>query len=451
LPLPDSFPEPCRPGHPARQMLVQEIRGLAASPAPWILFVVVSLLVGYSFIQAVDLFARASRTARSYPELAAGMNPLDGIFVPTFGAYYLAQTLLLPFVAIRLIGLDKQSGVLKLLLQLPLSPVLLGGLKILAMGIVWGISMIPAGLALIMWQAQGGHVYYPEIAGLILGHGLYALTVITLAMFAAAITNALPTAAICCLSVTLGSWVIDFAAAGHGGLLGALGGFSLTSRLREFETGLLSLSGGAAFLLPALLFFSLTVIWLHPGRRPVVKIGKSLAVTAGLAIGAWIIWAVPGSLDVTENHRHSFSVTDTRALGQLSEPLTITVHLDPRDSRLHDLSRDLLGKLRRSVSDLKIKIVSPASGGMFQAAEDDKYGLIEITCHGKTDQSYSNSAGEILPIIYHLAGIQVVSEAAPVYPGYPLVTDAAAGGWGFYLLLPLLFAGAGIYSYRGKW
>jgi len=91
------------------------------------MLIIVSWLVGYSFIQAVDLFSQASRTAVSFPELARGMNVLDGIFVPTFGAYYLSESLLLPFVAIRLIGLDKQSGALKLLLQLPLSPLSLYG------------------------------------------------------------------------------------------------------------------------------------------------------------------------------------------------------------------------------------------------------------------------------------------------------------------------------------
>ncbi len=62
------------------------------------MFIIVSLLVGYSFFQAVDLFSQASRTALSYPEMASGMNPLEGIFMPTFGAYYLSQTLLQPFV-----------------------------------------------------------------------------------------------------------------------------------------------------------------------------------------------------------------------------------------------------------------------------------------------------------------------------------------------------------------
>ena len=153
------------PGYPlTRFVLAQEIRSLLVSPALWIMLIIVSWLVGYSFIQAVDLFSQASRTAISFPELARGMNVLDGIFVPTFGAYYLSETLLLPFVAIRLIGLDKQSGALKLLLQLPLSPLSLCGIKIIAMGLIWLLSLLPAALVLIFWHNLGGHLFLPEIA-----------------------------------------------------------------------------------------------------------------------------------------------------------------------------------------------------------------------------------------------------------------------------------------------
>ncbi len=86
----------------SRVLLMQEIRALLVSPALWGMLIILSLLVGHSFIQAVELFSQASRTALPYPELAGGMNPLEGIFVPTFGAYYLVETLLLPFVIIRL-------------------------------------------------------------------------------------------------------------------------------------------------------------------------------------------------------------------------------------------------------------------------------------------------------------------------------------------------------------
>src|ERR1700730_17369145 len=74
-----------------------------------------------SFIQTVDLFSAASRTAIERPELAGGMTTLDGVLAPTLGAFYLATTLLFPFVAIRALGHEKQTGALKLAMQLPVS------------------------------------------------------------------------------------------------------------------------------------------------------------------------------------------------------------------------------------------------------------------------------------------------------------------------------------------
>ncbi len=445
MPLPDTISRP----RLAWLILIQEVRGLLMSPALWTMLIVVSLLVGYSFLQAVDLFSRASRTALSYSELARGMNPLEGIFVPMFGAYYLSQTLLLPFIAIRLVGLDKQSGVLKLLLQLRLSTFSLCSLKIVAMGLVWGISMIPAAVALTFWYQLGGHIFVPELAVLLAGHGLYSLVVITMAMFAATISDSLPTAAMLCLAATLGLWVLDFAASGHGGILGILGRFSLTGMLRQFENGLLSTGYVTVFLALAILFFMLTVIWLHPGRRLSAKTGKSVVAMGLLGIGTAMVILSPRYMDVTENRRHSFNPAATRALRQLTGPLTMTIHLDAQDSRLLDLEQGVLARLRRSVQKLNIQYTPSLSTGLFQAAGSDKYGLIQYEYGGKNDQSYSNSEDEILSIIYHLAGIKVVPDPVPDYKGYPLVADVSGSRWWFYLYLPLIFLCIGGYRYLG--
>jgi len=75
------------------------MRELATGSSLWVLLLLLSPLVGYSFIQAVALYAEASRPALSIPELARQLSPFDGILVPTFGGFYLAITLLFPFIA----------------------------------------------------------------------------------------------------------------------------------------------------------------------------------------------------------------------------------------------------------------------------------------------------------------------------------------------------------------
>ena len=429
----------------ARLVLVQEIRSLLLSPALWTMLIIVSVLVGYSFMEAVSLFSQASRTALKYPELAAGMSPLAGIFVPTFGAYYLSQTLLLPFIAIRSIGLDKYNGTLKLLMQLPLSPLKLCGVKLCAMTLVWIASLIPASLALVLWQTAGGHIYWPELLCLLAGHGLYSLTIITLAMFAATVSDSLPTAAMFCLAVTLGSWVLDFAASGKTDLIAFLGNFSFTAMLRQFENGLFTSTYVISFLSVTFFFFFLTVVWLPPGRAVRQKIILSLACVAGFVLINLGAQQAPKYVDLTENKNHSFAKGYVKALRQLQHPLTITVNLDPQDSRLLDLQQDVLGKLQRTVPDLRILYKNEGESGLFSKEKNEDYGLILYSYENRKDKSYSNSQEEILPLIFNLAGIQYVQQKNQEPHGYPLVTEIDSGKILFYCFLPLFFLGSAVF------
>ena len=424
-----------------RLVLIQEIRSLLISPALWTMLIIVSSLVGYSFMQAVALFSQASKTALDYPELATGMSPLVGIFVPTFGAYYLSQTLLLPFIAIRAIGLDKYNGTLKLLLQLPLSSFKLCGVKLAAMILVWLASLIPALLALVLWQKAGGHIFWPEIFCLLTGHALYSVTVITLAMFAATISDSLPTAAMFCLAATLGSWVLDFAASGKGDFIALLGNFSFTGMLRQFENGLLSSTYLISFLSIAVFFFLLTVFWLPPGKPNKQKIAATLACITGFVVINWASQQAPRFLDLTENKLHSFSPEYSQALQQLDKPLTITINLDVQDSRLLDLQQDVLGKLQRTVPHLLVRYNNNGTSGLFSKENNEDYGLIQYNYANKMDTSYSNSQEEILPIIFNLAGITPAKAVISTPRGYPLVTEIIKGNILFYGILPLFFLG----------
>src|SRR5436189_4170689 len=102
-----------------RPLLVKEVREVLSGRALWTMLLILCPLVGYSFFQAVALYGEASSAARDQPLLATSLSPLDGILVPTFGALYIAVTLLFPFVAIRTLGREKESGALRLLVQLP--------------------------------------------------------------------------------------------------------------------------------------------------------------------------------------------------------------------------------------------------------------------------------------------------------------------------------------------
>jgi ABC-2 type transport system permease protein len=110
--------------------------------------------------------------------MAAGLNPFDGVIIPTFGSMYLTLTLLFPFVAIRTVSEDKQSGALRLLLQMPLQSRALLPSKVVAMLFAWLLVELPGLLTLVLWRFYGGHLCAPEVLCLLLGQFLYGTIVI---------------------------------------------------------------------------------------------------------------------------------------------------------------------------------------------------------------------------------------------------------------------------------
>src|SRR5216684_1723448 len=101
-------------------------------------------LVGFSFLQAAALYGEANSSARESPVLASSLSPLDGILVPTLGGFYLGVTLLFPFVAIRVISNEKETGALRLLMQLPYNVSTLCATKLAAVLFAWAAAGVPA-------------------------------------------------------------------------------------------------------------------------------------------------------------------------------------------------------------------------------------------------------------------------------------------------------------------
>jgi len=421
-----------------KPLFLKEVKSLLTVKALWIMLIILSLLTGYSFVQAVNLFSQASRTALQYPEMARGMDPYRGVFIPTFGALYLVTTLLFPFTAIKLISSEKHSGSLKLLVQSVLNLRYIIAVKTAALTIGWLLALVPALSAVAAWGMIGGHIFLPEVLNLVLGYTLYAFVITGIAFFAASVTSSTATAAILTLAFTLGSWVLDFAA-GTQSWLHSISSVSLTALLRTFEHGLFSLSTTGQALTAALGFLVLSTVWLNSGTKLRWKLFRSLVV-----ITCSVMLSVPVSElrvfdDVTENRSNSFNPADEAALKQMNEPLTITVYLSREDSRRHDYDTNILSILERTVPELTTIYPYDSTGSLPGTVSDDKYGLIEYDYNGIHDESWSNSPGEVLPILHQLAGQTVTFSEVQQYPGYPVVTDAGSSNTWFYIILPLVF------------
>src|ERR1700682_4451148 len=393
LPSPETFHVQSAPLQP---LLVKEGWEILSGRALWTMLLLMCPLIGYSFFQAVSLYNEASAAGLQSPVLASTLSPLDGILVPTLGASYVAVTLLFPFVAIRVLGLEKESGALRLLVQMPYRSSNLIAAKLAAVLGAVVFSSVPALSALVIWRLLGGHLSAPETLNLLFGHLLYGLLVGAIALFAASISESAATAAIVTLAFTIGSWVLDFTVAGHPGLLEWVASLSLTQVLRTFEQGLLSLGLVMGIGTAVCGFAALATVWLPPGVPVRTKLFRSLVCVLAAAIVLGLAAQIRFSVDVTEDQRNSFPVADQRVLGKLAEPLVVTVHLAPEDPRYADLQRNVLAKLDRAMPNLSIRLAGGRQN-LATSAGDDRYGGGGYTHGGRSDISRSTSPREILP------------------------------------------------------
>jgi ABC-type transport system involved in multi-copper enzyme maturation permease subunit len=433
---------------PIRQLLAKELRDIVSGRALWIMLLILCPLVGYSLFQAVSLYGEASAAAIDSPVLGSGLSPLDGVLVPTFGGLYLVATLLFPFVAIRTLGREKESGALALLVQLPYRVPTLIAAKMAAIFGAWLAAVLCTASALPLWLALGGHLYLPETLDLVFGHVLYGVLIGAIALFSASISESAATAAIITLAFTIGSWALDFALAGQTGLLGWISQLSLTQTLRPFEQGLLS----AGLLLGMLAaiggFAALAAVWLHPGVPLSTKCVRSLVCLTIAAAVIGLATQMRLSVDLAEDRHNSFAIADQRALGELREPLIITVHLAPEDPRYVDLRRNVLVKLERVMPRVAVRLATSRQS-MVGSTSEEAYGEVEYSYGGRSDKSRSTSHREILPLVYALAG-RPIPEPIPGqdYPGYPLLADGSPALAWFLGVLPLLIVAAWWWSRR---
>ena len=118
------------------------------------------------------------------------------------------------------------------MLQSPARP----GAMLLAKGLTllagWLLAWLPGLVALVLWKLYGGTLYAPELLNLLLGHLLRLVLAAGVAVAAAAIANGAASAAIATLGFTVGTWALEFIAAGRGGRLQKVASYTPTSALR---------------------------------------------------------------------------------------------------------------------------------------------------------------------------------------------------------------------------
>jgi hypothetical protein len=406
-------------------------------------------LVGVSFISAVRSYAEASGQGGTAAGLADALFPLDGVVAPTFSAYEIAASFLLPFVAIRAIAGDRTSGALKLELQQGMMPISMIGAKALVLGAGWLLAGVPIVLAGVLWVSYGGSLYAPEIGSLALGHILNAGMVIALAAAAASFAEHPSTAAILVLAFTVGTWVLSFVAAFQGGIWEQIASYTPSEMLQSFRRGLVRLDLMLASSVLIVASLVLAAVWMRlgvPVRRRALESLGILCIAAGIALTA--SFARP-SWDVSENERNSFAEPEEVILSTIAVPLKIEVHLAPEDPRRFDLEKQTLSKLRRTIPNVTVVYVSGSATGLFEQASEH-YGEIGYELGGKRTVGRATTTDAVLDAIYELAGVQPPQEGEVGHRGHPLAAKPMGAVLLFYIVWPLAVVGLGLFVQRRR-
>lgn len=433
---------------PYAWLLHKEWRSLMASRAWWFTLAATGPIVGVVFSQSVRTFAEVSEGAGS--GCGSVCDPLVGIWGPTFGAFEIVALLFLPFVVIRLIAGDRLTGAQKIEDQHPFSPLTRLSAKwlVLAAGCVMAGSA--AMVAIVLWRSYGGVVTPAEIAVVSSGHLLNAALTIALASAMASMTTHPSTAAVLTLGITVSTWIVQFAAAIHGGIWNSLARLTPSALVSAFQRGLVDLQVIAIAIALCAAGLAIAVVWQPFGTplRRRIRLTTGVLAIAGVFLVGVSMWRAP-SWDLSDARLSSFAVTTERDLRQITVPVTIDVRLAAEDPRRIDLERRAFAKLRRTVPGVDIVYRARTSTGLFEMS-DAHYGELTYTAGGRAVTSRLATEDGVVDAMFAAAGIDRSPEEDPLYYGDPLIAAPTGAALIFYGIWPALTGAAALFLTRRR-
>src|SRR5262245_44208290 len=97
------------------------MRLYVTSPIAYVVFFIFLVVMGWFFSQILNYFAMASMRSAMNPQMARDLNVTDSVMRPLFGNLSVILVLaLMPFITMRLIAEERQTGTIELLLTYPL-------------------------------------------------------------------------------------------------------------------------------------------------------------------------------------------------------------------------------------------------------------------------------------------------------------------------------------------
>src|SRR5262249_5441159 len=170
------------------------------------------------------------------------------------------------------------------------------------------------------------HSYVPEILVVVLGHLLNAGLTIGFAAAAASITEHPSTAAIVTFAFTVGTWVINFIAAVHGGIWERIASYTSSAMVAEFQRGLVQTKVILIALLFILAGLTIGAVWMRLGVPIHRRVLESLLIGACATVAVVACTFVRANWDLSESRQNSFPPQSEAILRKIPAPLRIEAH-----------------------------------------------------------------------------------------------------------------------------
>jgi hypothetical protein len=420
----------------------------------WLVAAAGALVVGHSFVLAVDIFAAASRSALSSALQAREMDPLLGIVRPTLGGADLVVAVFGPLVAARVLSVEKERRTLGALCLLQGSSSTVVVKKLVAAYGAAMLLLVGPIVSFLVYALAGGRLDGIETTLAVGSEALHVALVTAVSVAASAWTSTLAQAAAFGVLVSLSSWAID-AADGFAALawLGSAHAWSIDRRLEPFQHGVLSLGslvwlvaaiGGAVAL--ALVGARFDVSRSKKGMLTVVAVGLTCSLLA--AAGHW-----RRGYDWSEQRRASLPPSVVAALRSIAQPITVDVHLDRDDSRRRQIETDALAKLTLARPDMVVHAPLDIANPDVAVRRVADYGKIVVHVGNATRETRSTSRREIATLVMEAAGIAPPDWSPAEYSGHPHVVEGSRRSVlavFAYALLPATFIAIGVHVGRRR-
>ena len=405
-------------------LIKKELNDLLKSKTATLFIILYSSLISYSFYTAVDLYSKASLGASKNPIYATGFEPVLGVFVPTFGGWFMIISLLAPFLFIQSINKEKKYNTIALLTGLPESLNKILFIKFFSAILFLLILLILILPVFVIWYIAGGYIPITEVLLLIIGHLLYAILIITISFFCSSIFSDSTQASIMALSLIIFSWFLDFAKDMNlNNFVDGVLEFSITKQLKYFENGIFSLQSLLYFILLIVFFYFLTYLFFDFTIKNKTK--PLLSVAMFFALLFLVNSKINYNIDISQSQKNSFAPNETKFLKDIPS-FQIDIFLSKTDSRLKDYNNDFLKKIKLIKNNIKINYIIDNSLAK-------NYGIFKYTINNKSEITYSNSSKEIFMVLENLSGLKIDKQKKALhFKGYPLTVK---DNWSSYLFI----------------